>query len=339
MSAIPMSPTRIRPSISPSPVIGDNVSPPIESAVKTEEEETKFSVRASEKRDDDDGMDTRSLLEKMKETIEGMKRRRSMTPRPSLGLVRSPRKPNAPTEHSGFSLLAPGVKEELESALQLEWEASERQAQTIAEDVEESGNSAKEKRISPDNARGPDDDDRDASLRTPRLPSLPLLPTATVNTPRMDDLRHVFGSSRVVATPSFKGMKQLFARRDAQVPDTPVFEGIGEMLRTPEVYHQTGATPAELDSQVDAGQQEVNVDPVIAKRRSGRTRSAALNTPSTIEAEPAIQVPSKARRGRMKAVGDEEADSAKPKGRVLRGAKKATEEQKQVWMLNRKNYS
>ena len=325
-----MSPARIRPSISPSQVIGDSVSPPIESAVKAEEEETKFNVRASEKRDDDDGMDTRSLLEKMKETIEGMKRRRSMTPRPSLGLVRSPRKPNAPTDNSGFSLLAPGVKEELESALQLEWEASERQAQTTAEDIEESENSAKEKRISPD------EDDRDGNLRTPHLPSLPLLPTATVNTPRMDDLRHVFGRSRVVATPSFKGMKQLFAKRDVQVvPDTPVFEGIGEMLRTPEFYRQTGGTPVELDSQVDAGQQEVDVDPVIAKRRSGRTRSAALNTPSTIDAEPAIQVSSKARRGRMKVVGDEEADAAKPKGRVLRGAKK---EHKQVWMLNCKNY-
>jgi hypothetical protein len=54
----------------------------------------------------DEDLDTKSLLEKMKETVEGMKRRReSVGPRVSLGIGMSPSKP------SGFSLLRDGQEQ------------------------------------------------------------------------------------------------------------------------------------------------------------------------------------------------------------------------------------
>jgi hypothetical protein len=223
----------------------------------------------------------------MKETIEGMKRRRSMAPRPSL----SPRKFNSRTEDIGFSLLAPGVKEELASTIQL--------ASVGEGDVGESA----ENEIVLDEEGAIHDDDQ-----TPRYPSQHVLPAA-VDTPRMDDLRHVFGHSKVAATPSFE---HLLSQPGAKLPDTPVFEGIGEMLGTPAPYRQSGSAP-EHDIQEN---DEANDEPTIAKRAGRRTRSAAMNTPSI----------------------DKEPDDEKPKHktRVPRGGKKATEKQKQVWMIHRR---
>jgi hypothetical protein len=176
--------------------------------------------------------------------------------------------------------------------------------------------------------------------RTPHHSFQQVLPAATVTTPQMDDLRHVFGNPKVTATPSFKGVKHLFPQTEAKLPDTPVFDGIGEMLTTPAPYRQSGSAP-EHDVHED---DEADDKPTIAKRIGGRTRSATVNTPSIAKQTPEAQEPTKGRRGRTKVVDDPsddkepDAEIPKPKTRVPRGGKKAMEKQKQVWMIHR-NFS
>jgi hypothetical protein len=310
--------------------------PPVkQGTVKLEQDELNMDERRRGRQDDEDStLDTRSLLEKMKETVEGMKRRRSMNPRASLGLGMSPSKQRGSGEPIGFSLLAPGVKEELELELQQERiSCSER-----------SGDGVDKQMVSGEGAAALQDDVEMGDEEGVSMPGFPLItsgdaptttpdkkghgdgsqlprnqgPAISTKTPRMDDLRHVFAVPNVAKTPSFKGIRTLFARGDTQVADSPTFEGVGEMMRTPEGYRASGRDRCEVEG--NGGRKEDEEDKSVEEKHAyGKV------TPNTVPAT------TKRRGGRVRAgkqagsdVEEGSVDASKH-GRVLRGNKKTTE--------------
>ncbi|EKM56665.1 uncharacterized protein PHACADRAFT_207862 [Phanerochaete carnosa HHB-10118-sp] len=192
-------------------------------------------------------------------------------------------------------------------------------------------------------------------------------PKAAIETPRMDGLKHMFGASRtevatpslrgvremfkkpaqsaVLETPGLKGARQMFARAEGiaaagssrlrgmrqEVPSTPVFEGVSEMLQTPSGYGATAQTESEpeqedeIEQGVEAhdeqheGEEE---ETPIAKPRSRKSPSKQ-KTPITRRTSPrnapppgpTIEEPS------LPAVDEEEAGPAPTKrgSRTTRG--------------------
>ena len=330
LSAFPAPPTFQPASL--SPVKGVVPSTPKQGIIKLEQEE--FKVNVNERRGDEDGsLDTRSLLERMKETVEGMKRRKSLNPRASLGLGMSPSKRRDPREDTGFSLLAPGVKEEL----QLEMDVNKQGGKTdgkVGSEQEDSGTVEDQLMTSGD--EGDDDSDK---MEVEAVPGFPPKASDNVNasmkTPRMDDLRHVFAVPKPAVTPSFKGVRGLFAYADTRAPGTPVFEGMGEMLRTPAGYRYSERVDPEDEGEREDVTGRKPTSSNTAGRRAGRVRAADSASTTGDEVSKQESAP-RGKRGKVtNKLGESDLEDlsaavTKPRGRVLRGKKKVVEETSEV---------
>ncbi|OCH84181.1 hypothetical protein OBBRIDRAFT_799298 [Obba rivulosa] len=212
---------------------GGSAAPKEESAAEAAME---AKIKASAK--EDAGEDTQVLLARMRSMVEGVKRRQSAVPSvPAARLSLSPRKKRT----GRFSLLAPQSSTEAEAEDQdgdVEMHDGKPEAEEDpasaggAEDVEmHNGYAGAEMHAEPSAEERPE-----------------------LQTPRMDDLRHVFGSTSALPpkTPRMDGVRQMFMQgREWQVA-TPAFEGVGEMLATPTAYRARPDTQKEQE-QEDVG--------------------------------------------------------------------------------------
>lgn len=208
---------------------------------------------------------TKALLERMKETVEGMKRRRSEAPRMSIAM-----KAETETERNGVD---DDVSEDEDEGSDKENDSDimDTRAPALAsateEELEQVGHS---------------------NESTNRTPTRPLTTTATAKTPHLD-LKHIFQNS-APKTPSFKGVREMFQAddkvepktpkmngmremfRENKVPQTPAFEGVGEMMQTPAAYRMN--TLEEEDSEEE---EEVQL---LVKPKRGRGAPVTTKPPS-----------------------------------------------------------
>lgn len=164
--------------------------------------------------------DTGVLLARMKEMVEGVKRRQSMgTPAARLSL--------SPQKKAGFSLLAgetPGSRLNLRRMLIEEADGVEEE-----EEEEEGGSDKENGEEVPEHT--------DAGFNVENADNAGPRARAPPQTPRMDDLRHVFHAPH--PEPRTPHLRAIFAQKRgerAAAIGTPTFEGMGEMMATPAGY-------------------------------------------------------------------------------------------------------
>ncbi|KAI0657585.1 hypothetical protein C8Q70DRAFT_274107 [Cubamyces menziesii] len=185
--------------------------------VKDETPSAATASSSSVKLEDDEKEDTAVLLARMKQMVEGVKQRQSLG-RQSLNL--SPRK-----REGGFSLLAPGhATAHAPSRILIEEDDPAPPAQSSdEEDVE----------MQDDDAQ-PEPAARGGSGWAPP------------ETPRMSDLRHVFGRAHAEpSTPALTGVRDMFRVQVQGPTETPRMDGMKELLSTPAGYR-----PASPERQV-----------------------------------------------------------------------------------------
>ncbi|KAI0332216.1 hypothetical protein GY45DRAFT_1274435 [Cubamyces sp. BRFM 1775] len=225
--------------------------------VKDETPSASTASGSSVKLEDDEKEDTAVLLARMKQMVEGVKQRQSLG-RQSLNL--SPRK-----REGGFSLLAPGhATAHAPSRILIEEDEPAAPAQpSDEEDVE----------MHDDDLR-PDPTGRRGSGRE------------QPETPRMSDLRHVFGRARAEpSTPAFTGVRDMFRVQPQGPMDTPRMDGMKELLTTPAGYR-----PASPERRVAQTEQSADAP----------RESAAQEAEEEVD-QPVATIPARAARGRKAA--------------------------------------
>jgi hypothetical protein len=169
--------------------------------------------------DDSEELDTKVLLERMKETVEGLKRRKSMAS-PTKLVPPSPTKEayNLPpiTAHKVTPLDPPPTSSDLSEPM----------------DIDQVPNPKGESldRL-PDNLQA---EEKENIAYTPIYPPL--------------------DSVRSPSTPKIQDLQKLFAEPQPP-PDTPIFEGVGEMFRTP------GGLWLEASGSIEAKEVEMDSEP------------------------------------------------------------------------------
>lgn len=178
----------------------------------------------------------------MKEMVEGVKRRQSLsTPTARASL--------SPQKKAGFSLLAEhsGTRGILRRMLIEEGDEDEEEEE-VHEEAEDSDK---------------ENDEQAGENAAPdvTVPSTPSSRTrAPAQTPRMDDLRHVFRAPpHDPKTPRLRGMFAEQREAKAKAASTPLFEGIGEMMATPAGYRAAARREREMVEQV-AMEEDENED-------------------------------------------------------------------------------
>ncbi|KAI0634344.1 hypothetical protein C8Q77DRAFT_1055902 [Trametes polyzona] len=222
--------------------------------------------------EDDDKEDTAVLLARMLQMAEGVKQRQSLG-RQSLNL--SPRK-----REGGFSLLAPGhATMHTPSRILIEEDEEDDEETHERHDVEMQNQGI----------------DRAASGDAPAR--------AQPRTPRMSDLRHVFGRPHAnPSMPVLTGVRDMFRVQPQGPPETPRMEGDKEMLNTPAAYRPASPEPQpERDDppagvaqpqqlQEEAKDEEIEQVPARAvrgRRAPGMSRIARRAPPAVPQSAPA----------------------------------------------------
>jgi len=162
-------------------------------------------------KEDEGETETTSLLEKMKEVVEGMQRRRSMQPEAIV---------NDPISNK----LEEGDKD---AGLQVDMLKNE-EAETIPLQTDP-GKPAQSFPATPHMS------DLKHVFSENRAVNMP---------PSYAGVSRLFKAERAVnpETPRLDGMREMFNRAGEREPNTPAFEGIGEMLATPAEYHSRETT-------------------------------------------------------------------------------------------------
>lgn len=223
--------------------------------------------------------DTRALLERMKETVEGMKRRRSEVPSGARMSV-APVAPLTVEEEEGYAM--DDQKEDKD-------EGSDKEN---AAETDENESSGEEEEVEPDVP---------APFGTPMRPTT----MAMAKTPHLD-LKHVFSAAQPPQTPSFKGVRELFAANDKPAPETPkmdgmrdmfrerkvlatpAFEGVGEMMSTPkgwkmDVLGQDDDAEDEHEKEEAENAAEETLIKSTRRGRSNPANTSAAKPPSTLK--------------------------------------------------------
>jgi hypothetical protein len=161
-------------------------------------------------KEDEDETETTSLLEKMKEVVEGMQRRRSMQPEAIV---------NVP-------MLNKSEEGDNDAGLQGEMLKNE-EAETVPLQTD-LGKPAQ-------------------SFPTPHMSDLKHVFSenhAANMPPSYAGVRSLFRAERagIPETPRLEGMREMFNRAGEGEPNTPALEGVGEMLATPAEYHSREIT-------------------------------------------------------------------------------------------------
>jgi hypothetical protein len=225
-------------------------------------------------KEDEEEAETSTLLEKMKEVVEGMQSRRSV----------------------GFSsetaIPEPAGPEESGSG--------EEVAEQRDEVPEDEAIAAEETPPVPP----PPADARPTFPATPKMSDLKhvfserhaanvVVPTSYAG------VRHLFKAESAAAayepeTPRLDGLREMFFRARKREPDTPLFEGVGEMLATPPEYAAVAAQgPSENDEEAEEMEDTREAAPV-PKRSRGK---AAISKSGAKTATAARAAP--AREGRV----------------------------------------
>ena len=274
---------------------------------------TKAWVSSREVKEEEEE-NTSVLLERMKEMVEGMKRRRSMregheSRRATLGELKEDAEGRLEDEHAVEDDGGAFDQDVMDhdgatNEGRREEELIEEPEETDFEDVDEAHMDIVE-------GTDEDEDSTDDELQeegavdvTPREgPSVPFNEESTLasqappETPQMDSLRHMFSSAQTaLATPQFSGVREMYLRERAQDTGTPIYEGVGEMMSTPAAYRahestQESSDEAE-DSQDDSSDKDVPPTPVPARATRAK-RTPALKTktdpPATRKRTPAVR--------------------------------------------------
>lgn len=210
--------------------------------------------------------ETKVLLERMKETVEGMKRRRSEVPlgRISIGVG----------GEGGGGLLD-------EDEMDMDGKESDKENEAgsgIEADAIEVGGAEQDVPVRPTTpipAASP--------TKTPHLDLKQMFATSSTYTPapktpgskgvREGSLKP--SDAKVGAepkTPKMDGLRDMF--RERKVTETPAFEGVGEMMRTPNGW-EVDVLDEGAEDDPDTVEEKVEVEEVVARvNRRGRSVSA-----------------------------------------------------------------
>ncbi|KAI0696537.1 hypothetical protein BC835DRAFT_1405935 [Cytidiella melzeri] len=180
-------------------------------------------------RDLENEEDAQVLLARMKQMVEGVKRRQSIGPRPSVptGMALTPKR-------SGFSLLAP----EASSAPIKRIEVGGSQEDDEPQEQEGDDVSDKENNVRPLEEAQQDMEDLDMDAEGEldedcegEAHGHNQLQRDDLNTPSFKGVREMFAVRPQLATPRMDGVRELF--REERIMATPAFDGLGEMLEPP----------------------------------------------------------------------------------------------------------
>ena len=236
-------------------------------------------------------LDTTSLLQRVKQTVEGMKQRReSVGPRVSFGIATSPSKRHGQGEGvlGGFSLLAPDVKEEVR-----------KDNEQVDMDVDMTGNAIK-------------DEDASDGLRddTHVIKAIPVEAPRSLHTPTQIPKMNGSKTTTSASDASLKGLKEMY--RDTTRDDD--VEG-------------GGAAPETKPSRVKSLPGKVSASTRRKNPRAGIIVDGPVGD-STPESQDNI-APKPGRRGRSASKqpeSDAETGDAEPKGKLPDAVNKPTVE-------------
>ncbi|KAI0649854.1 hypothetical protein C8Q79DRAFT_900791 [Trametes meyenii] len=265
-------------------------------------EETPTAAAVPKKEEDDEKEDTAVLLARMKQMVEGVKQRQSLG-RQSLNL--SPRK-----REGGFSLLAPG-------------HATAHAPSRIL--IEEDEHNADETHH---NADAP-------SLGSATDASTHVAP----QTPRMSDLRHVFGRAHAEpSTPALAGVRDMFRSQPQGPVATPQMDGVREMLGTPAGYraaspgqHVPAHEPPVVvessghDIAQEAEEMDEHVQPLATRGARGRKAPGASRIARRAPVPAPQSAPAKSTRASSQALEEQNPiEGGEETGRVVRRTRART---------------
>ena len=161
-------------------------------------------------KEDEDETETTSLLEKMKEVVEGMQRRRSIQPEAIVNVAISNKSEEGDKDA--------GLQDEM---------LKDEEAETVPLQT----------------------DPRKPVQSFPATPHMSDLKhvfseNRAANMPSYAGVRSLFRAEHAAypETPRLDGMREMFNRARELEPNTPAFEGVGEMLTTPAEYHSRETT-------------------------------------------------------------------------------------------------
>jgi len=233
MSTILQPPPTTAPSVPPSskkPFIKPDPNPP-------EEEE-----------------DTEVLLEKVKAKIEDLRRLQGIglgPPPLERQRSRSPTKQDAESLFWGSDSVTStridqtgdeGITGIVHSQLQDEGEGMDEDE---AEEQEVIRQTTPVKSWNPSQAKLPP--------KTPRMDGIKGLfanPRAAPSTPALGGIKQLFSKPIEPKTPAYGGVRDMFKTTALDVPGTPVFEGVGDLLTTPAAYRKQQPPPETTDVSV-----------------------------------------------------------------------------------------
>ncbi|KAI9056479.1 hypothetical protein FKP32DRAFT_1763184 [Trametes sanguinea] len=260
----PGSRRKLFPSLAPLPspnfsATAASSGPAATESAAVKEESPPSIVKSEVKAEDDDEdakEDTAVLLARMRQMVEGVKQRQSLG-RQSLNL--SPRKRDA-----GFSLLAPAHAH------------AHAPSRILIEEDEQPGSGSRDRQEKEDGDVEMRDHERDGGADEHEDQQARAQPT----TPRMSDLRHVFG--RVHAEPG-----------------TPALDGVREMLGTPAGYRRQ-VSPERRARRVEMyveAPRLLRCTRTSTPARAGTSRAGRGRTPRTARLD--TRPPARRRDGRL----------------------------------------
>ncbi|PSS34226.1 hypothetical protein PHLCEN_2v1736 [Hermanssonia centrifuga] len=312
LSLFPLSPTkptsRSELTSTPLPAVAEAPSRSYISPVKRLGD---YDVSEVKEEDEDDHErenmeDTSVLLARMKQMVEGVKRRQSMGPRPSVGSGSGPIM--TPRKSRGFSLLAPDAEHAFAPTKTVVTDVDEEEEEGMeGKEGDSAEESDKENDIRGDlHAQGSRDEeipqeqeeqghDIEMESEDGLVESGPL---RTEPTPRFEGMRHMFSIPReetgrpsfigvrnlsthdlTQVTPRMNGMRELF--QTERVMATPAFEGVGDMLATPPAFKASDSQQEATEKGKVQEQQEPRKPPAASRAPRGRKPATSSRIPAS----------------------------------------------------------
>ncbi|KAL4067490.1 hypothetical protein V8B97DRAFT_1873520 [Scleroderma yunnanense] len=313
---------------------------------------TKLAVHAGEQSGSEEEEDTRSLLDKMKQTVEVMKRRRSVG---SLWGGDDEGKLDQEVGHLEQSSAVNNQEEDMdESDKENDGAGDDVEMANTQQTAQDAGEAEPDTVYEEKVVANEKDEDAPADLplpsltrkstnpQTPQLESLKHLfsqpkPNTIAATPAVQSMRHLFKNAPPTdtETPRMDDMRNMFLReeRSGQVIATPTFEGVGEMMRTPLAYRAgtpdaDAAQPAAKNDPPTTQKTSVAVASTATRRRTPRANVSTSKPPPT-EPPPELEVLAEegtaagtSTRTQPPAAAQKNASGPAPrKARLLRGRK------------------